>query len=135
ALVMTLAVGLVPFLPDGGPRELYDRTLGYQAGRGSPFSVWGQEPGLGWLHTVAKAGVLLGAVAVAAVPRTGGPRQVAALGAVVVIGLQLVATHWFYLYVVWFTPLVLVVVMGVYRRPPSEPEQAPAPPAREAVPA
>ena len=34
----------VPFIPDGGLREIYDRTLGYQATRSSPFSVWGQAP-------------------------------------------------------------------------------------------
>ena len=32
--------------PDGGVRELYDRTIGYQAGRPSPFSVWGLAPSL-----------------------------------------------------------------------------------------
>ena len=37
-----LAVAVLPFVPDGGLRELYDRTVGYQAGRPSPFSVWGQ---------------------------------------------------------------------------------------------
>ena len=34
-----------PFLPDGGLRDFYDTTLGFHAGRDSPFSVWGQEPG------------------------------------------------------------------------------------------
>ena len=34
--------------------RLYDRTLGYQASRGSPFSVWGQAPSLHWLQTLSK---------------------------------------------------------------------------------
>ncbi|MET0957936.1 MAG: glycosyltransferase 87 family protein, partial [Solirubrobacterales bacterium] len=42
AFVVVVVVVTVPFIPDGGLRELYDRTLGYQATRGSPFSVWGQ---------------------------------------------------------------------------------------------
>src|SRR5829696_6202608 len=42
ALLATAAVVTIPLLPDGGLRELYDRSLGYQASRGSPFSVWGQ---------------------------------------------------------------------------------------------
>ncbi len=40
-----------PFVPDGGLRELYDRTLGYQARRPSPFSIWGQDDSLEWLQT------------------------------------------------------------------------------------
>jgi hypothetical protein len=103
-----------------GLRELYDRTVGYQAGRPSPFSVWGQAP-IEWLHTVVKVAVAVLAVGVAFVPRQKSPRQVAALGAAVLIGLQLVATHWFYLYVVWFAPFVLVAVMTAYERPPEEP--------------
>ena len=48
-------------------------------------------------------------------PRERGPRQTAALGAAVLIALQLAATHWFYLYVVWFLPFVLVTSLGAYR--------------------
>ena len=54
---------VVPFVPDGGVRELYDRTIGYQASRPSPFSVWGQVESLGWLQDVAKAAA--GALALA----------------------------------------------------------------------
>ena len=43
---LVVAVCAVPLLPDGGFREFYDRTFGYQASRGSPFSVWGLEPSL-----------------------------------------------------------------------------------------
>ncbi|MEA2457020.1 MAG: hypothetical protein QOI45_3282 [Thermoleophilaceae bacterium] len=114
ALAVTIAVTVVPFIPDGGLRELYDRTLGYQAARGSPFSVWGQTD-LDWLQTLVKcAGVAL-ALAVAFVPRRPDDRQLAALGAAVLIALQLPVNHWFYLYVVWFVPFVLVTVLGAYR--------------------
>ncbi len=34
--------------------------------------------------------------------------QVAALGAALLIGVQLTMHHWFYLYIVWFFPLLLV---------------------------
>jgi hypothetical protein len=114
ALVLTLAVTVLPFIPDGGLRELYDRTLGYQAGRGSPFSVWGQAD-LDWLQTIVKAAALGLALLVAFVPRRPDNRQVAALGAAVLIALQLPVNHWFYLYVVWFVPFVLVTVFGAYR--------------------
>ena len=44
AFLAAAAVVTIPLLPDGGFRELYDRSLGYQASRGSPFSVWGRRP-------------------------------------------------------------------------------------------
>jgi len=112
ALLGALALTVLPFVPDHGFRELYDRTLGYQAGRPSPFSIWGQEPSLEWLQTVVKVGAAALAVAVAFVPRRRDLRQVAALGAAVLIAVQLAATHWFYLYVVWFLPLLLVALMA-----------------------
>jgi hypothetical protein len=114
ALALLVAATVLPLVPDGGPRELYDRTVGYQAGRPSPFAIWGQIE-LGWLHTAVKAAAVGLALLVAFVPRRPTPRQVAALGAAVVIAVQLAATHWFYLYVVWFLPFVLVVVLGAYR--------------------
>ena len=109
ALAATLAVTVLPFIPDGGPRELYDRTVGYQAGRGSPFSVWGQTD-LGLAADAVKVAAVGLALLVAFVPRRAGDRQVAALGAAVLIALQLPVNHWFYLYVVWFLPFVLVAL-------------------------
>ncbi len=114
ALAAVLAVSVIPFVPDGGLRELYDRTLGYQVSRPSPFSIWGQTS-IEWVHTLVKVGAAGLALAVAFVPRERGPRQTAALGAAVLIALQLAATHWFYLYVVWFLPFVLVTSLGAYR--------------------
>ena len=115
ALAVVLVVTVAPFVPDGGLRELYDRSLGYQAGRPSPFSIWGQEPSLDWLQTAAKVAALGLALLVAFVPRRKSPAQLAALGAAVLIALQLAATHWFYLYVVWFAPLVLVALFAPLR--------------------
>ena len=54
-------------------------------------------------------------------PRRRGPLQVAALGAAVLVSVELAMAHWFYLYVVWFAPLALVALLGPYRRP-HEPE-------------
>ena len=114
ALLAVLALSVIPFVPDGGLRELYDRTLGYQVSRPSPFSIWGQAS-IGWLHTLVKLAAVGLALALAFVPREREPRQTAALGAAVLIALQLAATHWFYLYVVWFLPFVLVACLGAYR--------------------
>ncbi|MBD0280687.1 MAG: DUF2029 domain-containing protein [Thermoleophilaceae bacterium] len=124
-LAVTLAATVLPFVPDVGLRELYDRTVGYQAGRPSPFAIWGQLD-LGPLHTIVKVAAVALAVLVAFVPRVPTPRQVAALGAAVLIAVQLAATHWFYLYVVWFVPFVLVAVFGAYRE-----RAAPPAPRRE----
>jgi hypothetical protein len=106
---------LIPFLPDGGVREFYDRTFGYQATRGSPFSVWGLAPSLDFLQPVVRAAAAGLAVAVAFWPRFKTPLQIAALAAAVTIAIQLTATHWFYFYVVWFLPFALVASFGELR--------------------
>ncbi|HYH59975.1 MAG TPA: glycosyltransferase family 87 protein [Thermoleophilaceae bacterium] len=115
AFLLVTAAAVLPFLPDGGLRDLYDTTLGFHAGRESPFSVWGQEDGLDWLHAIVKVAVAALAVAVAVFPRDRDVVQTAALGAAALIALQLAAVHWFYLYVVWFTPFVLAALFAAHR--------------------
>lgn len=112
AFALTALVMFIPFLPDGGPSELYDRTFGYQADRSSPFSVWGLAPSLDWLQGVARLGAVALAVALAFFPRTKTPLQIAALAAAIVVAVQVGATHWFYFYVVWFLPAYLAAVFG-----------------------
>ncbi len=132
AVVVVLALVFVPFLPDGGIREVYDRTVGYQASRPSPFSVWGQVDSLGWLQTAVKVGAGVLALAVAFVPRRRDAFQVAALGAAVIIAAQLTVSHWFYLYIVWFAPLAFVALLAPWRTGPEpEPAGAAAPAAAE----
>ena len=113
AFALVMVAAFAPFLPHDGVRGLWDRTLGFQAGRDSPFSLWGQHPSLGAVHVAVEvaAGVL--AVVVAFFPRgRRSTAQVAALAAAVLIALQLAAVHWFYLYVPWFAPLVLVALLA-----------------------
>jgi hypothetical protein len=110
----------VPFIPDGGLRELYDTTIGFQLGRVSPFSLWALHPSLGWLQTALKLGAVALAVAVAFVPRKRDARQVVALAAALVIAVQLPAGHWFYFYLAWAAPLVLAVTMSGYRDPSAD---------------
>ena len=71
----------------------------------------GAKPGRGCGHgRDAVAGL---AVAVAFVPRRRDLRQVAALGAAVMIGVELTLDHWFYLYIPWFLPfLILALALG-----------------------
>jgi hypothetical protein len=128
-LVVALALVVAPFTPDGGLRELYDRTIGYQAARPSPFSVWGQVESLGWLQEISKAAAGGLALLAAFLPRRPGLRRTAALGAAILIAVELTATHWFYLYVVWFVPFVFVALFAAHartlpdRRPQREPER------------
>jgi len=109
-------VVLVPLLPDGGPREFYDRTFGYQASRGSPFSVWGLEPSLDWLQDVARVVPVLLGTALFFVPRRRTGLQVAALGAAVLIATQVGSTHWFYFFILWWAPYVLVNAFATQER-------------------
>jgi Glycosyltransferase family 87 len=117
AFAAVCVVATVPYIPDGGLRELYDTTIGFQLGRGSPFSLWALHPSLDWAQTLLKAGVVGLAAALAFVPRRREARQVVALAAAVMIAVQLPATHWFYFYLVWIAPLVLAAVMSAYREP------------------
>ena len=134
AVVLALAAVVLPFVHEGGLRELYDRTVGYQAARPSPFSIWGQVESLDWLQLAVKIGAAGLALLVAFVPRRVDARAVAALGGAVLIALQLTATHWFYLYIVWFVPFVLVALFAGGRVLP-EAESRPAEPERGLVPA
>ncbi|HEY7150137.1 MAG TPA: glycosyltransferase 87 family protein [Solirubrobacterales bacterium] len=110
--VAVCAILILPFLPDGGLREFYDRTLGYQASRSSPFSIWGLAPSLDFLRPVERAAAAGLALAVVWWPRRKSAIQVAALAAAVLIAVQLGATHWFYFYVVWFLPFALVALLA-----------------------
>jgi hypothetical protein len=112
AAATTGALILAPVAVGPGLERFWDRTLGFQAGRDSPFSIWGLYGGLDG----AQAGVTLAAMALALavgfVPRQRDELTVAALAAAVLIALQLTVTHWFYLYLVWFLPLMLVALLG-----------------------
>jgi hypothetical protein len=106
---------------------VYHRTLGFQAGRGSPFSVWGYPGGLGagaqhiWQAFAAGLAVVL-----ALVPRRRDAAGLAALCAAILIALQMGVTHWFYLYIPWFFPLVMLAVLAPAPARSQQPEAAPA---------
>jgi hypothetical protein len=126
--VVAAAVVLGLVAVTSGLGDFFGRTLGYQTDRGSPFSVWGLW---GWTGApqiaVQVAGIGL-ALTLLVIPRRRDVVGVAALSAAVLIALQLGITHWFYLYVVWFFPAVMVALLapGAARSP--SPAAAPAPP-------
>ena len=106
------AVVMLPVLLGDNWHAFWHDTISYQSGRGSPFSVWGLWGGLSLeQHLIQGAAVAL-AVAVLVVPRKRTIVQVAALGAAVLIALQLGITHWFYLYIPWFFPLVALALIA-----------------------
>jgi hypothetical protein len=102
-----VAAMLWPAIDPGLP-TVYDRTIAYQSGRNSPFSIWGQVPSLEPLRVAILIAVAALAIAFAWWPKDKQLFQVAALGAALLIGVQLTMHHWFYLYIVWFYPLLLV---------------------------
>ncbi len=112
AFAVTVLVVSAQALIDPGLDTYWHRTIAEQGGRDSPFSIWGQEPSLGWLQAVVKALVVGLAVAVAFVPRARDEITMAALGAALIIGMELTIDHWFYLYVPWFLPFFLVAALG-----------------------
>ncbi len=113
AFVVISALLLAGPAIDPGLGTFLDRTIGSQANRSSPFSIWGQDASLGWLRDAVGAAVAVLGVAIAFVPRRRTFRQVAALAALVMIGVELILKHWFYLYIPWFLPfLLLALVIG-----------------------
>ena len=74
---------------------------------------------------------MLLALLVAFVPRRRDIVTPRGAGAAVIIALQLGITHWFYLYIVWFFPLVLVALLGRYGEPGAASPEAVAAPAHE----
>lgn len=121
AAAVVVAAGWA-YLPAGGIGVLWDNTLGFQMHRHSFLSLWGQYPQLHPLQQLIQLAAAGLAAAAFALPRRRSTVQVAALCGAVLIALQLSLIHWFYTYVVWFLPLVLVGLVAV---PEGEEARAP----------
>jgi hypothetical protein len=112
AYAVTGAVVMLPVLLDDNLHAFWRDTLAYQSRRGSPFSIWGLWGGLGFEQHLIQGAAAGLAIALAFVPTRRTIVEVAALGAAIVIALQLGVTHWFYLYIVWFFPLSIVALFA-----------------------
>ena len=112
-LVVVTAAVLLAFVDD--VQLFWDRTLGFQADRDSPFSLWGLHD-LDLLQRVVQGAAVLFALALAVLPRRRDLVGLAALSAAVLIALQLGVEHWFYLYVVWFFPFVMLALLAPSKR-------------------
>jgi Glycosyltransferase family 87 len=118
-----------------GVRSIWSRTVEYQIERDSPFSLWGQYPGLRPLQIGLTVLVLAAAVALIRWPRRLDLLSMAAFSGAVLIGSQLVLEHWFYLYVPWFLPFVLLVMVPEWpHRPAPRREPAAVRAARDPIP-
>ncbi|MDX6511134.1 MAG: hypothetical protein QOE36_638 [Gaiellaceae bacterium] len=128
----TLAAFSIVFLepnPLHAVRVFVDRTIIWQSSRDSPFSIWDWRqyharglPDLHLVQRVLQVVLVVGAVVVAFVPRRKSMLQLVALTGVLMVGFELVLTHWFYLYLPWFFPFVAAAAL------------APGPPTPELVP-
>jgi hypothetical protein len=121
ATVAAFLVLLLEPAPIHAARVFAERTFGFQLDRESPFSIWGWGqyhaagvPDLKVVQQVLQVLLVAGSLAVAFVPRRKSILQLAALTAAILIGFELVLTHWFYLYIPWFFPFVAFAVL--YRR-------------------
>ena len=124
-LVATIAVFFVLFLepsPIHAARVFFDRTIRFQIGRSSPFSIWDWRQyharGIPDLHAVQVAleTVLVGtALAFGFWPRDRSPLRLAALTTILLVGFELVLTHWSYLYLPWFFPFACLALVAPIR--------------------
>jgi hypothetical protein len=105
-LALIVAVGGIH-----GPGQM-THAVAYQFTRGSLQSIW-SALGIGWAQPLAQAGVL-GFIAAATLklwrqPQLAtDPRRMAAICAAILLGVQLAANYWAFLYVVWVVPLLAV---------------------------
>ncbi|MBI5870539.1 MAG: hypothetical protein HZB44_06230 [Actinobacteria bacterium] len=113
AFAVAVSVTLpVIFLGDGSFTVFWERSLKWQIERDSPFSIWGQHPEA--LAGIQRVGqyvlVLLAGVSFFWPPRKS-LGQLAAASAALLVGFELLQTHWFYLYIPWFFPLALIALL------------------------
>ena len=119
ATVAAFSVVLLEPSPLHELRVFWDRTVTWQVGRDSPFSLWDWKQyyarGLPDLHLVQRALQALlvaGALAAAVLPRRKSPLQLAALTAALLAGFELVLTYWLYTYIPWFFPFAAIAVLA-----------------------
>jgi hypothetical protein len=115
-----------PFITSG-PAQFLDSTLGYQLiqrGGGVQFSIWTYMPQAAIVaRPILAAALVLLALSPMVRPPVQDVRQHAALAAALLIGAQLLLGYWFYNYLIWFYPLLLVAVI----QPPREHRDAKTP--------
>jgi hypothetical protein len=133
---LTLAASLAAMLAwpiiTSGPAKFLDSTFGYQLiqrGGGVQFSIWTYLPHMALAaRPVLAAALVLLALAPMARPPVQDAREHAALAAALLIGAQLLLGYWFYSYLTWCYPLLIIAIIRA--RPDRE---AAGPPAHDAA--
>jgi hypothetical protein len=130
ATLLAFSIVLLEPNPFHALRIFGERTLGWQLGRESVFSLWDWRqyhakgiPDLHRVQQVLEVLVVAASLVVVFVPRTKSLLQLAALTGMLVAGFELVLTHMFYLYIPWFFPFVAVAMLTPRLDPPPEPEE------------
>jgi hypothetical protein len=112
AAIGVATAAVVVYLPDGGIREFYDATLGFQLGRQSPFSPWGLHPGLDPIAVALKVAACAAIVGGFVWRRRLDIPRIAAWTAMTILLVQLSLTYWVETYVVWFAPFAFVAALA-----------------------
>jgi hypothetical protein len=114
AFALTVVVTMLPVVLHHDVKAFWDDSILYQSDRTTPFSVWGLWSGLGGLQSLLQGAVVALALGVAFLPSRRGVVEVAALGAGILIALQLTLNYWLYPYIVWFFPLAIVALVATH---------------------
>lgn len=115
--VVTVPMVAILFALGGtsGPDAML-HAISFQFSRGSPQSVWSALGISGWQPVGEGAVLALIAAAMVRLRRDSelaqDRRRMAALTVAILIGLQLVANYWAFLYLVWVFPLLAMSVLG-----------------------
>jgi hypothetical protein len=116
---LTLAASLAAMLAwpliTSGPTQFLGSTLGYQLfqrGGGIQFSIWTYMPHAAMVaRPVLAAALVLLALSPMVRPPVQDARQHAALAAALLIGAQLLLGYWFYSYLTWCYPLLIIAMI------------------------
>jgi Glycosyltransferase family 87 len=113
--IVSVAAMLAWPLINSGPAAFLDSTFGYQLiqrGGGVQYSIWTYLPDVA---IVARPVLAVLLILLALSPMVRAPvqdaRQHAALSAALLIGAQLVLGYWFYTYLTWCYPLLIIVMI------------------------
>jgi hypothetical protein len=97
--------------PSGNLVLFIQRTLAFQGGRETPWTIFTQIPELGFLHLPLTVAMILLAFLLAVAPKKRTIRRLGALSAALVIGFELTLNYWFYTYVIWFEPFIFLALL------------------------
>jgi len=119
ATIAAFSVVLLEPSPLHELRVFWSRTVTWQVGRQSPFSLWDWAqyharglPNLHLVQRVLEALLVAGSLAAAVWPRQKSPLQLAALTAALLAGFELVLTYWLYTYIPWFFPFAAIALLA-----------------------